>query len=67
MPKGDIDLPNRSGVVDPTIGPRADRQRSLALNRQFATREQTRLAAAPVKRSVGRRMLDARRALLGTR
>ena len=67
MAKGDIDLPNRSGMVDPTISTRADQQRSLALQRQFLTREQARMSAPTGKRSVGRRMLDARRTLLGTR
>lgn len=64
MPQGDIDLPNRSGAVDPRI----EREAALERQRAFLRQDQARRAARPaVRRSVAGQMLDGYRRLKGTR
>lgn len=65
MPKGDINLPNQSGVIDPRIA----REQELQGQRAFLRRSQASAGSrAPVeKRSVARRMVEGIRTISGRR
>ena len=62
MPKRDIELPNRSGVVDPTIAPRVEQQQNLALQREYLDRERRRPATTPT-RPLASRVMEGYRAV----
>ena len=67
MPKGDIELPNRSGMKDPTLATRETQQRGLALQREDLARERRRPATtAPVK-PLTSRVMEGYRALRSRR
>jgi hypothetical protein len=67
MPKGDIELPNLSGTVDPTIKDREATQRMHQLQQRFDARARSRPAQPAVSRGIAGRLVDSYRQMKGRR